>query len=713
MPIGRLRLGVDIGGTFTDSVVIDDKKTVLAEAKTLTTHDDPTEGAMAGIASVLAQADISLKAINVFVHGTTLAANALIEKRGARVATVATEGFRDILEIANERRYNQYDLTLTKPDYLVPRDRSFTIRERMSVSGEPLLALDEDAVPQLVSAIEQCGAEAVAVCFLHSYANPAHEQRLRDLLQEALPDLTISISSDISQEAREFDRMCTTAANAYIRPMMEQYLRAFETRLRDAGLLCPILLMASSGGMCGLDVATLLPIRLLESGPAGGAEFATWAVGQHILDYALSFDMGGTTAKLCLIHNLEPQNSRSFEVARKERFLKGSGIPVRISAIDMIEIGAGGGSIASIDHLGRLTVGPESAGSNPGPAGFDRGGGQPTVTDADIVLGYVAPESFAEGQIQIDRDAAHSAIEMAIGTPLGLETDEVADAICRMVDESMASAARMHAAESGRNLDPYTLVAYGGNGPLHACRVARLAGIFHVMVPPNPGVGSAVGFLTSRISYDSVRSCYTLLSSIDFDKVNDLLKSMEEQATAIVRQGAPEGMIVCQTEALMRYRGQGHEIMVYVPRNHLTEENVHKFKATFEERYAEKYSRPVKGMEIEIPHWYVHVSTTSDFTYFCKSRPLPRDVQTDSTRQIRCDVTGQYVEARVYRREDLQPGDALPGPALITEPQTTTFVGADFSAKVDAYGNLMLTREGAPKEELSIVQALVAGGLKI
>ncbi|MEM9844660.1 MAG: hydantoinase/oxoprolinase family protein, partial [Pseudomonadota bacterium] len=412
-----LRLAIDIGGTFTDTVLVDASGTVVASTKTLTTPDEPALGALEGLKRALAACEAAPDRISTFIHGTTLATNALIEKRGAQVATLTTQGFRDILEIGYERRYSQYDIDIQKPDLLVQRDRAFTIAERMSASGEILLPLDESAVPELIAALRGCRAEALAICLLHAYANSEHEVRLRDLLSAELPDLAISISSEISPEAREFDRLCTTTANAYVQPMMARYLTTFQQEFSQAGVRCPILMMTASGGMCALEAAARFPIRLVESGPAGGAILAARTAAQLGLKDVLSFDMGGTTAKLCLIDNARPQTSRQFEIARAARFIKGSGMPVRIPVIDMIEIGAGGGSIANVDRLGRMAVGPESAGSEPGPVAFGKGGGAPTVTDADVSLGYIRADLFAEGQFAIDSDAARAAIAQQIAEP--------------------------------------------------------------------------------------------------------------------------------------------------------------------------------------------------------------------------------------------------------------------------------------------------------
>ncbi|MEZ5778575.1 MAG: hydantoinase/oxoprolinase family protein [Paracoccaceae bacterium] len=688
-----LRLAVDIGGTFTDTVLMEVPDRIVASTKTLTTHDDPSDGAIAGVHRALAQAGRRIGEISGFIHGTTLATNALIERRGARVASVTTEGFRDILEIAYERRYAQYDINLEKTDLLVPRDRSFTICERMSAAGEVLITLDEDAVLALANALTAVRAEAVAICLLHSYANAAHEERLRALLHKALPGIAISISSEVSPEAREFDRLCTTVANAYIQPLMARYLDAFGRRFAGEGLSCPILMMTAGGGMTTIATAARFPVRLVESGPAGGAILAARIAAECGLDQVLSFDMGGTTAKLCLIDDGQPQTSRAFEIARAARFIKGSGMPVRIPVIEMIEIGAGGGSIAGVDRLGRLTVGPKSAGSEPGPVAFGRGGTEPTVTDADITLGYIRPETFAEGQFRIDAEAAARVLGQTVGCALGLGATDAADGVSRIVDEGMASAGRMHAVESGKDLGPRTMIAFGGNGPLHACRVARAAGVSRILIPANPSVGSALGFLCAPVSFEIVRSRYSMLQTLDFTAVNALFDSMCADALAVVRQGHA-GPVMTTRTAFMRYSGQGHEIEIALPDRALTGADILPLTGAFEAAYSRQFSRPVPGMEIEILNWAVRVATEAPPFSPAADAPAPRDLAMSATRPIFCDKSGKPRDAAFVLRDALAPGDRIAGPALIAEPQTTTFVGADFSAHVDQRGNLILTRVG-------------------
>ncbi len=691
--ISSLRLAIDIGGTFTDTVIVDGNDAVIASTKTLTTHDNPADGAMLGARRALDRAQAQMQDIAGLIHGTTLATNALIEKRGARVATIATDGFRDILEIAYERRHSQYDINLEKTDLLVTRDRSLTVAERMSASGGVIEPLDEGCIPDLLGQLDATGATSVAICLLHAYANNSHERRLRELLHAARPDLAISISSEVSPEAREFDRLCTTVANAYIQPMMARYLDAFAASFSQSGLSSPILMMTAGGGMTTLKTAAQFPIRLVESGPAGGAILAARIAAECGLDEVLSFDMGGTTAKLCLIDKAQPQSSRQFEIGRAARFVKGSGMPVRIPVIEMIEIGAGGGSIADVDRLGRLTVGPRSAGSEPGPVAFGRGGTDPTVSDADIALGYIQAETFAEGQFGIDVGAAQDVLATRIGKPLGLDPFGAADGVSRIVDESMASAGRTHAVESGKDLGPRTMIAFGGNGPLHACRVARSAGINRIVVPANPGVGSAVGFLFAPVSFEIVRSRYEMLQTLDLEAVNDLFGTISTEALEVVRQGDAASPVTIRRVAYMRYHGQGHEIEIALPDRDLTPQDIAPLSAAFEASYSRQFSRPVPGMAIEIMNWSVHVST--------RPPTITPPVQTasgpvfvpDHYREIFCDVTAQLCNAAFVHRSELAPGDSLIGPALVVEPQTTTFVGADFRLFVDGLGNLILTRE--------------------
>ncbi len=692
-----LRLAVDIGGTFTDTVLVNGASQILATIKTPTTPDAPARAVLDGATSVLSAAGSAWTDIRAFIHGTTLATNALIERRGARVATITTEGFRDILEIAYERRYSQYAINIEKPDLIVPRSRAFTIPGRIDATGQERIPLDEVAVDDLVDGLTNAGVEAVAVCLLHAYANPSHELRLRDLLAERMPGLVLSLSHEVSPEAREFDRLCTAIVNAYIQPLMAGYLTDLETQLADKGLTCPVLMMTAGGGMTTLETAKRLPIRLVESGPAGGAILAARIAAETGSDRIVSFDMGGTTAKICLIDGYRPQTARKFEIARAERFIKGSGMPVRIPVIEMIEIGAGGGSIAGVDRLGRVTVGPQSAGSEPGPAGFGKGGDQPTVTDGDILQGLIDPDRFAEGRLKIDAFASEEAMRLHLGTPLGLAPQAAATAVSEIVDEAMASAARMHAVESGKDLDSRVMVAFGGNGPLHATRVARRAGVHRILIPRDPGVGSAVGFLFAPVSFEIIRTQYTMLETADPDRINVLFDAMLEEARTVVRAGAPDGVLTVRKVAFMRYHGQGHEIEVDLGDGALRHADLDRLKTTFEAEYSRQFGRTVPNMVIEILNWGASVSSAAPPLGEAPQAAPERPLEPPETRETWCHVTETWVDAAVTDRVDLAPGTALKGPALIREPQTTTYVSADFSAQVDGFGNIWLeTMENAP-----------------
>ena len=690
----RYRMGVDIGGTFTDVAIA--MREGYVSAKLPTTSDDPVRGVREAMRDALARADLGSGDVETVIHGTTLATNAIIEKKGAVTGVITTEGFRDILEIAYERRYDQYDIYLEKPDLLVPRERCLTVPERIDADGEVWRALDEAAVVPLLERLERLGTESLAIGLLHSYANPAHEQRLRELISARRPDLPISLSCEVCPEIREFDRLCTTVVNAYIKPLMSRYLHSLADALEADGFNCPLLVMTSGGGMTSVDTAVRFPVRLVESGPSGGALLARRIARQLDLPSVVSFDMGGTTAKLCLIDDAQPLTSRQFEVARAARFIRGSGIPLRIPVIEMIEIGAGGGSIASVDELGRIAVGPQSAGADPGPACYGHGGERATVTDADSLLGYLDPDVFAEGRLRLDPERAGAAVEGDVGRPLALSAPEAARAISQIVDENMANAARIHAVEHGREITGRALVAFGGNGPLHATRVADRTGIDRIVVPLDPGVGSAVGFLSAPVSYEIVRSRYTTLDSFDIDGVHRLFEEMERESMAVVRAGAPESGIEIARTAFMRYRGQGHEIEVPVPCGRLGAGTAQHLRIAYDERYVSLFGRVVPRMVVEIMNWSVLAAAVR-----AEPAPLPavkggRTPRAHAVRVLHAGGAVEPLEVPCYRRDDLAPGDQIRGPALVIEAQTTTFVSADFEAVVDAGLNIVLTR--VPRE---------------
>jgi N-methylhydantoinase A len=687
------RLAVDIGGTFTDLVL--EHAGGLTTAKVLTTPDAPERGVMTGVKLILGKSGLSPADIALVIHGTTLATNAVIERKGARTALITTEGFRDVLALGNESRYDQYDLNIVLPEPLVPRHLRFTVRERLDNEGRVLLPLDVRGVRDLAPVLRREQVESVAVGFIHGFVNPAHERRVADILAELLPDVPMSLASDVSPEMREWERFSTTAANAYVQPLMSRYLRRLEQDLRSAGIAAPLFMMLSGGGLTTIDTACRFPIRLVESGPAGGAIFAATVARQCGLDRVLSFDMGGTTAKVCLIDGYAPQSSRSFEVARVGRFKKGSGLPLRIPVVEMVEIGAGGGSLAHLDTLGRIAVGPESAGADPGPACYGRRGAHPTVTDANLVLGRYDPQHFAGGSLKLEPAAAEHALAADIGTALGLDTAMAALGVVEMVDENMANAARVHAIESGKSYDGRTLIAFGGGGPVHGTRIAEKIGIGRVLVPSGAGVGSAIGFLRAPIGFEVVRSFYQRLSRLDVARVSALLAGMAQEAADVVAQGSFGAEMRETRLAYMRYVGQGHEIAVPLPARMLTSDDVATIRAAYDAEYTKFYNRPVPGSDIEVMSYAVTVATVVPAVEGTAAEPAAHTATAAGSRKVLDTATGMVSDWSVYGREALGPGARFDGPAIVAEAETSTLVGPGWTGRITAEGYIDLRRQVA------------------
>lgn len=691
------RLAVDIGGTFTDVALESGDGARLTSAKVLTTPAAPEQGVIEAIRTVLGIAGVAASEIGFVVHGTTLATNAIIERKGARTALITTSGFRDVLAMGNESRYDQYDLNIVLPEPLVPRYLRLPVPERLDNEGRVLLPLDVKAVRELVPLLERERVESIAVGFLHGFVNPVHEQQAREVLAEALREVPVSLASEVSPEMREWERFSTTAANAYVQPLMARYLRRLEADLRALGIGAPLFLMLSGGGLTTVETACRFPIRLVESGPAGGALYGADVARQHGLDGVLSFDMGGTTAKICLIDDYKPQTARSFEVARVGRFRKGSGLPLRVPVIDMVEIGAGGGSLAAVDSMGRITVGPESAGADPGPACYGRGGRLPAVTDANLLLGRYDPQRFAGGTMHLDEKAARQAIAEVVSERLGLEPEMAALGVVQMVDENMANAARVHAIESGKSYPGRTLIAFGGGGPVHAYRVAEKLGIQRVLVPWGAGVGSAIGFLRAPIAYEVVRSLYQRLSSFDVDAVNALLDDMKAEATEVVALGSFGAEMTETRIAYMRYVGQGHEIPVPLPARPLGAEDSPQIRAAYDREYTKFYDRPVPGSDIEVLSYAVMVATAPfSFSWSASERVVEAKAGPAVRQQaVRDTVTGDEANWAVHERADLVAGAAVRGPAIIAEDETSTLVGPGWTARLTAFGAIELQGEAA------------------
>lgn len=685
-----VRLATDIGGTFTDIVL--DTPAGRFTTKILTTPRAPEQAVLDGTATVLADARLTFADIDVFVHGTTLATNAIIERKGAKVALIATEGFRDVIEIADEGRFDQYDLDIRKPTPLVPRRLRFTVPERIDVHGTVRLPLDEAAVRVVAGQIAETAIESVAVALIHAYANADHERRIAAILADVLPRVAVTLSSEVCPEAREYERTSTAIANAYVQPLMAGYLRRLATAFAERGYRRPIHLMTSGGSLAALETAARFPIRLVESGPAGGAILAASIATERGEDRIVSFDMGGTTAKICLIDDGKPLMARTFEVDRQSRFMKGSGLPVRIPVIEMVEIGAGGGSLASVDGLKRIAVGPESAGSEPGPASYGRGGTRPTVTDADLVLGKIDPARFAGGKIAIDLDAAARALAIHVGGPLGLDADRAAQGVCEIVDENMANAARVHAVERGAVVAERTLIAFGGAAPLHASRLAEKLGITRIVVPADAGVGSAIGFLRAPAAYELVRSQYMRLDHFDIADANRLLNEMGREATTYAAAAAGDRPLVATRAAFMRYAGQGHEIKVDLPARDLTFGDAEGLRLAFEAEYTRQFARHIPGAAIEFMSWVVIAATRDEAP---PQLPLAatRDdaVMAVGSRRVIDARTGVAVEVPIYARGSLAPGAGVAGPCLIVEDGTSTYVSSAFDVRVDTGLALVLT----------------------
>ncbi|MBV1799651.1 hydantoinase/oxoprolinase family protein [Siccirubricoccus sp. G192] len=686
------RLAVDIGGTFTDLAIEQDDQRWTA--KVLTTPAAPEQGVLAGVRAVLGNAGMAPGDIAMVIHGTTLATNAIIERKGARTALLTTEGFRDVLALGNESRYDQYDLNISLPEPLVPRRWRLPVPERLDNTGAVLLPLDEAAVARQVAFMRAEGIEAVAIGFLHGFVNPAHERQAAAILRRLWPEVPVSLSSEVSPEMREWERFSTTAANAYVQPLMASYLGRLEVGLREAGLACPLFMMLSGGGLTTLETAARFPIRLVESGPAGGAIFSAHVARQRGFDRVLSFDMGGTTAKICLIDDYRPQASRTFEVARVGRFKKGSGLPLRIPVIEMVEIGAGGGSIAQVDGMGRIQVGPESAGAVPGPACYGRGGARPAVTDANLALGRYDPANFAGGSLRLYPEPARDALAAQVGGRLGLSPEMAALGVVEMVDENMANAARVHAIESGKGFEGRTLIAFGGGGPVHGTRVAEKIGIRRLLVPSGAGVGSAIGFLRAPVAYEVVRSLYQRFASFDVPAVNALLAGMAEEAITVVSQGALGAPTVEHRLAYMRYVGQGHEIAVPLPARDLTAADVREIRALYDVEYTKFYDRPVPGSDVEVLSFAVTVATTTEAI-----EPVARVVPAPApapirTQMVRDTATGEVTEWPVYDRTAMASGASVAGPCIVAEDETSTLVGPGWSCRMDGLRNLELLQYG-------------------
>ena len=703
-----MRIGADVGGTFTDVVleVDDDNSTSgpkMFSTKVLTTYEAPEQGILDGVRTVAAEAGANLADLDTFIHGTTLATNALISRTGARTALVTTDGFRDTIEMRTESRFEQYDLNLVLPAPLIQRSDRHVLRERLAADGTVLRPFDEEEARLLVEALadrpDDEAYEAVAVGFIHAYVDGTHERRFRDLLLERLPDVAVSISSEVAPQMREFERFNTACTNAYLQPLMATYLHRLADDLAATGARCPVYLIHSGGGLVSVDTAARFPVRLVESGPAGGAIFAADIAARHGLNRVLSYDMGGTTAKICLIEDHTPRTAKTFEVARTHRFTRGSGMPIAIPVIEMIEIGAGGGSIATVDLLGQIRVGPLSAGAEPGPAAYGLGGTEPTVSDANLVLGRLSADTFGAPGVDLDGDAARTALDRVVGEALDMDANTAAVGVAEVVDENMANAARVHAVENGKDVAAFTMIAFGGGAPLHAGRLCEKLGVDELLVPPGASVGSAIGFLRAPFAYEALRSHHATVDRFDPAAVNAMLAELADEATTFVTEavgstGASVDGLVLETErwAYMRYAGQGWEIPVPVDATPFDAVGGELLANKFEKAYEEFFGRAIAGLAVEAIGWSVRVATPRATVHRVQRVAASRDVAPDRTRRVYDAASDSTTDAGVVQRHALDVGDQVVGPAVIVETQTTTLLSSTQRAVMQPDGCLLVTR---------------------
>ena len=682
------RLGVDIGGTFTDLVLEISGNSY--STKVLTTYLAPESAIIDGMMQVCSKAGISPSDITQIIHGTTLATNALIERRGAKTALITTEGFRDVIEMRTESRFEQYDLNLCLPEPLLPRQMRYTVPGRIDANGNELLPLLRQDVEKVVKKIKVAGYESIAIGLIHSYANDIHEKIVRDVVSELIPDVMISISSEVSPQMREYERFNTVVANAYIKPLMKSYLDRLKGKLKEVGADCNIFLMHSGGGIISIESAANFPVRLVESGPAGGAVFAANIAEKFNLNKVLSFDMGGTTAKICLIKDYTPKTSRVFEVARTYRFKKGSGMPISIPVIDMVEIGAGGGSLAYVDRMKQIRVGPESAGSEPGPACFNNGGDKPAVTDADLVLGKLDPENFAGGSIKLKKSLSENVLQNILGNSLDMDAVTSAFGLIEVVDENMANAARVHSVENGEDLSQFTMIAFGGAAPLHAGRLCEKLGVNRLIIPPGAGVGSAIGFLRAPFSFEANRSVYMSLANFDNERIKNIFLELQDEALKFVIDCDPSSEILSDFKVYMRYSGQGWEIPIVLTEAQAMEPDADTFKSRFIEDYIKLFGRAVAGMNIEITVWSVNATTPLERVNSVSENTILSMISADKHRKIFDIKTEEFKKVGVVLRNDMKVGASVEGPAVITEDETTIIVPSDSIAICQTDGSIDL-----------------------
>jgi N-methylhydantoinase A len=686
-----LRLAFDIGGTFTDFVLHDSERDSMRLWKVPTSSSAPADAVVTAISELLSEGSIKAGDVGAILHATTVATNAILERRGAKTALITTRGFRDIALLGRQKRPNTNDFNLAKQRPLVERANIFEITERLEANGDVNIPLDLGEMDALIEKVKKGGFEAVSVLFLHSYANPKHEQAVGERIRAACPHLQVSLSSDVSPKYREYERVTTTTANAYIQPIVHQYLEGLETSLSDQGLTADLQIMQSNGGLVSPGIARAFPVRIVESGPAAGVLMCGQIGREENIDHILTFDMGGTTAKMGAIDFGEPIVVPTFEVDAIN-FRKGSGLPLNITAIELLEIGAGGGSIAAV-NMGLISVGPRSAGAVPGPICYGKGGTLPTVTDANLVLGYLNPAFFNGGAMGLDLDAAGSGIEMQVAKKLGLTTIEAAWGIHSVANSNMERAMRVVSVERGRDPRTHTMIAFGGAGPLHAARLARALGIPRVLVPFGAGVGSALGLLTADQKLDNSLTHVLPLSIgavADIAAVfDDLEKRLNEELRYI---DTTHGAMTWRRGCSMRYSGQGYELRVELPNGPIDAAFLETARKAFEDAYCAHYGYVDGGAAIEGIDWHLMAVIASDSRVSISSGKAVTNNKAESraTRKAYFPEAGGFVDTPIVDRYGMRPGERLAGPALVEERESTTVMLPGDVAEVTTTGHLML-----------------------
>ena len=686
-----ITLGSDIGGTFTDFVEVDESSGRIGVYKCLTTPGDPSQAIETGVKELAGRRGTDASGLDVLVHGTTLVINAVIERKGAKTGLLTTKGFRDVLEIGREKRFDAYDLQIQFPEPLVPRYLRLEVDERLHATGVVIDALDEKSAREAIGTLLREGCESIAVCLLHAYRNPVHERRLRELVAEMAPGLPVTLSSDVLPEIKEYERTTTTVLNAYAKPITSRYLGRLEERMTALKFRGELLMMLSSGGINSVAFARDFPVQIIESGPAAGTLGAAHYAKLAKLDRVLAFDMGGTTAKMALVEDGRALRTHDFEVAHVHRFKRGSGIPVRVPVVDLIEIGAGGGSIARRTPVGTLQVGPQSASAQPGPACYGQGGTDPTVSDADLVLGYLDAGHFLGGRMKLDQAAAEKAIDVALAQPLKMTTDGAAYGVYAIVNENMAAAAKAYVSEQGVNSRSCALVAFGGAGPVHACDLAARLGIDTVLIPPRAGVAAAFGMIVAPVTYDAVRSRRMLYRDLTPDILNGVLDEMKAECASRLPRTVDMSKVRYEASADVRYLGQGYDVAAPIPEGATGAQAIAAIRSSFEQTYTRLYGRIYAELQLEIMNFRLSASVSRRVADAPPAKAQATGDGKVGGRRAFCPREKAWKDFTVYRRDRIAAGGMLAGPAIVEEDESTTIVPSGAQARVDEHGSLIIT----------------------